>query len=233
MRTFVINLERAIDRRASITEHLQARGVEFEFWKGVDGRTLTDVDHAKFRREHPTYHYSRSSNAGINGWVGCTRSHRELCQHISDTWDGPTLVLEDDARLHHNWLERTNQAVADFPSAELLLIGSHVWPRAKSTRVVKKPRLMHAYLILTAEMAQALATIWLDESTEGDEVWWEVMKKGTTYALQPPGATQAGGMSYITGLTPLGAPLDSSSPKLPGLPGLAQTLFQGRERGSN
>lgn len=224
MRTFVINLARAADRRISITEHLKERGVEFELWSAVDGRKLTDVDHTKFRQEHPTYHYSRASNAGINGWVGCTRSHQTLCQHIADTWNGPTLVLEDDARLNPDWLERTNRALEKYPHTELLLVGSSVDPRALEDQMVRKPRLTHAYLINTVEMAQALATVWLDESTEGDEVWWKVMAKGTTLALQPPAAVQAGGVSYITGMTPMGA--YPTSGKIGGIQGLARSLFK-------
>lgn len=201
MRTFVINLARAKDRRKAITERLNKLELPFEIWPGVDGRLLRDVDHNRFRQEHPDYHYTRSSNEGINGWVGCTRSHQSLCQHIFDTWDGPVLVLEDDAVLDSDWEERSYSALEQHPDAEILLVGCHIWPKKDQTERVYRPRLMHAYLIVTKNAAKQLADVWLDESTEGDEVWWKIMNDTPTYALLPHAAHQAGGYSYITGVT--------------------------------
>lgn len=199
MRTFVINLARAADRRKAISERLDKLEIDFEIWPAVDGRMLNDVDNERFRREHPNYQPHRSSVEGHKAWVGCTRSHQTLCEHIFDTWDGPTLVLEDDAVLHENWEQRVSDAVDKFPEMELLLVGCHIWLLGRGVTRVYHPRLTHAYIIQTRDMARRLANVWLDESTEGDEVWWKVMEQKTTYALQPPAATQERGISYITG----------------------------------
>lgn len=228
MKIFVINLARAADRRKAMIDRLSELDLDFEWWLAVDGRQLTDVDHARFRREHPTYHHSRSSDEGHSGWVGCTRSHQRLCRHIQENWEGPVLVLEDDARLEPDWEARVDRAVEKFPNMELLLVGSHVYPQGRSDMMVAKPRLTHAYLILTQEMAGKLADVWLDESTEADEIWWEVMKENTTYALQPPAAHQDSRMSYITGMMNGGTSRIALNP--PSLVDLAKVHLAQRRR---
>ena len=224
MEVYVVNLIRAVDRRDAITKHLESLDQSFKLWPAVDGALLNDVDHDKFRREHPEYHHSRSSNSGINRWVGCTRSHQTLCQHIYDTWSGPVLVLEDDSVLEPAWAARVTHALSEQPTTELLLLGGYLVPRNDTPGVLKaaKARLTHAYLITTKEMAKDLAEVWLDESTELDEIWWKVMRKGTMFFLQPPVARQASGVSYITGF------VDGVDPRAMcnGIPGLAAAYLQ-------
>lgn len=197
--TYVINLDRARERLRLITKRLDELGMTFTRWPAVDGSKLTDVDCNAFRRTHPNYIYARSTNDGIRGWTACVRSHRALAQHIYDTWTGPTLVLEDDCVLSDNWEERTTATLdALGDECELLLVGSSQ-RQGTGYAQARNPRLQHAYLIVTRQMALDLATAWLDESTESDEVWWKVMQRGTTYCLTPPAAHQGGGMSFITG----------------------------------
>lgn len=207
-KVWVINLDRSPERLVRITRRLDALGVEFERWPAIDGKTLTDVNCEAFRSSHPVYHKDRLTDDGIRGWTACTRSHQTLLQHVVDTWTGPTLILEDDAVLREDWFERVEAAVNGLgDSCEMLLLGCYDvlslgrgGALAYGAKKARRPRLMHAYLLLTKQMAQTLANAWLDETTEADEVWWRLMgPEKPVWCLTPLAAHQERIDSDITG----------------------------------
>ncbi len=96
MRIYVLNLARAVGRRADIVRAAAAAGVALDFIEAVDGRTLTDVqrdlvDHRRRRRITP---YLLSDNE-----IGCWLSHRRAMQALIDSGNSMAAILEDDVAL--------------------------------------------------------------------------------------------------------------------------------------
>ena len=92
LRIFVISLTRAAERRASVSAHLQALGLEYELVDGVDGRELPAEEHARLLAPGVTF-----SSPGV---VGCYMSHMAVYRRLVETGDAAALVLEDDAALN-------------------------------------------------------------------------------------------------------------------------------------
>ena len=67
LRIFVISLARAAERRATVSTHLQALGLEYELVDGVDGRALTAERACRLLAPGVTF-----SSPGV---VGCYMSH--------------------------------------------------------------------------------------------------------------------------------------------------------------
>ncbi len=96
MRVYVLNLARAVARRAHIECAAAAAGVTLDFIEAADGRTLTDaqralVDHRRRRRITP---YLLSDNE-----IGCWLSHRRAMQALLDSGKAMAAILEDDVAL--------------------------------------------------------------------------------------------------------------------------------------
>jgi glycosyl transferase, family 25 len=101
MRIYVLNLARAVRRRAEIERAAAAVGVTLDFIEAVDGQTLTEaqrnlVDHRRRRRITP---FLLSDNE-----IGCWLSHRRAMQALVDSGKAIAAILEDDVTL-----------LADFP----------------------------------------------------------------------------------------------------------------------
>ncbi len=96
LRTWVINLDRAPERWASISAQLQRLAVPFERLPAVDARAFTPahwahLDEATFRRRH--------GMTPLPGELGCYLSHVEVMRrHLASDAEF-ALVLEDDVRL--------------------------------------------------------------------------------------------------------------------------------------
>ena len=92
LRIFVISLARAAERRATVSAHLQALGLEYELVDGVDGRALPAEEHARLLAPGVTF-----SSPGV---VGCYMSHMAVYRRLVETGAAAALVLEDDATLN-------------------------------------------------------------------------------------------------------------------------------------
>ena len=98
---WVLSIQRNQERHPSIREHL--KGLNFEFFWGVDGRAL--------KRNDPRYDLSRAINlyrrdVHVNE-LACTMSHLVIFQTILEKGLNRVLVLEDDAiliRKHSPWV---------------------------------------------------------------------------------------------------------------------------------
>jgi glycosyl transferase, family 25 len=96
MRIYVLNLARAVRRRAEIERAAAAVGVTLDFIEAVDGQTLTEaqrnlVDHRRRRRITP---FLLSDNE-----IGCWLSHRRAMQALVESGKGMAAILEDDVTL--------------------------------------------------------------------------------------------------------------------------------------
>ncbi len=96
MRTIILSLARATDRREKMKRQCDAAGLAFELLDATDGRTLTDaeralVDHERRRRITP---YPLTDNE-----IGCWLSHRRAMQSIIARGEKMAVILEDDAEI--------------------------------------------------------------------------------------------------------------------------------------
>lgn len=97
LQTWVINLDRAPDRLASISAQLSRLGLPFTRLPAVDARQLTPeqracLDEAGFRRQH--------GMPPLMGELGCYLSHVEVMRAFLASEASFALVLEDDVQLH-------------------------------------------------------------------------------------------------------------------------------------
>lgn len=93
----MINLERAPDRLARVSEQLQRLGLPFTRLPAVDARQLTAaqlacLDEPAFRRKH--------GMPPLLGELGCYLSHVEVMRAFLVSPAQFALVLEDDVQLH-------------------------------------------------------------------------------------------------------------------------------------
>ena len=94
---FVISLARAADRRADISQRLEAAGFFYQIVEGIDGTNpeiLKNTPHQLDDRLHQYTHGRRLSG----GKIDCYLSHYRLWEKIVADNIDCTLVFEDDAR---------------------------------------------------------------------------------------------------------------------------------------
>lgn len=95
MRAFIINLEFRIDRKNHMIDLLSELGrIDYEFISACDGRKLTEYD---IKRDFNIRKF-REINAyePFKQEIGCTLSHRECYNRISESSLDFAIVLEDD-----------------------------------------------------------------------------------------------------------------------------------------
>ena len=96
LQTWVINLDRAPERLARISNQLQHLGLAFTRLPAVDARALTPeqrgaLDEAAYRRKH--------GMTPVLGELGCYLSHVEAMRQFLASTAEFALILEDDALL--------------------------------------------------------------------------------------------------------------------------------------
>jgi glycosyl transferase family 25 len=93
MKVFVINLERSVERRASIKRQLDAQDIDFEIIKAVDGAVLTDeyLQTALNFEEIAKRPYLMRKGA-----YGCALSHYAIYSKMVAEGIPYALILEDD-----------------------------------------------------------------------------------------------------------------------------------------
>ena len=147
---YVINLERSKDRREKMDTQLRNIGLDYEFFKAVEGKELkfineageviqgVDINHRKRLGEtykilcpNVTITYK---NNHINGQIGagvagCYCSHLELWRKIRlEGGNALSIVLEDDVRLSGITGEKLNtltNAFIDEREASIISLGLH------------------------------------------------------------------------------------------------------------
>jgi glycosyl transferase family 25 len=97
VQTWVINLDRAPERLARITQQLQRLQLPFTRLPAVDARAFTPaqaalLDEAAYRRKH--------GMTPVPGELGCYLSHVEVMRAFLASDARAALVLEDDVKLH-------------------------------------------------------------------------------------------------------------------------------------
>lgn len=148
--------------RAATRVHLAARGVDAQFFKGVDAAKLGLVT------THPyTFDDPNSTLIAEPRVVGCWLSHRAVWSAclLADLIEDEFLIIEDDAKFPENWKERYEAArVALPPDWDVLFLGSCCTAGRPTRHVagdvyeVEWPLCLHAYLVRRRALGTMVAT---------------------------------------------------------------------------
>ena len=99
MKSYVINLPRATERRDSIRKEFEKYELEFEFYSAVDWMDLTDQDISD--NVDPNFIAERKSfgRPSLTGTLACWLSHRNLWKTALNNGESVVAIFEDDATL--------------------------------------------------------------------------------------------------------------------------------------
>ena len=104
MKTFVINLERSVDRRAYMEQLLSSYNIlDVEFVRAVDGKLLNNSEvSANFDADKFSKRCMRAVNRNE---VACSMSHRACYTKLVESEGKYALILEDDIDIPSEYLE--------------------------------------------------------------------------------------------------------------------------------
>lgn len=119
MRTFVINLARSAERRASIISQLTKYGIDFELVEAVDGRQLDMTDPEVVGAIAPSFLNAEWWRPSL---AACTMSHLGVYRRVLDEGLGMALVLEDDIQVPADLKVLAAAAGEQLSGAEIALL---------------------------------------------------------------------------------------------------------------
>ncbi len=102
MKTYVINLARAVERRVYMEQQLQRLGIDYEIFPAVDGQELSEED---------LQQYSSKDSKKLNGRelskneIGCALSHLRIYEKLISSGEENVLILEDDINIGQMFVE--------------------------------------------------------------------------------------------------------------------------------
>ena len=146
MKTICISVSDS--RRAETERHFSERGVDAQFFRGINAPKLGIDGTLVYEVDAPGSGYKIGDKI-----TGCWLSHRALWAACLLLPDESFLILEDDARFPEDWRTRFDQAVSDAGDFNVLFIGSCCTldkPRnrvAGSVYDVKWPLCLHGYIV--------------------------------------------------------------------------------------
>lgn len=145
---FVISLPTETKRRAMISEHLESRGLPFQFFDAIDGRQMDVIKHQNYNSPRRRRAHGRDLTGGE---LGCLLSHQAIYQKIIDENLPFALVLEDDVRLGEdfpNVLEKLTHHTDIFDIVRFL--GSPKVARGKHRKIKPLDEKHHLVRLRTA-----------------------------------------------------------------------------------
>lgn len=155
MKTYVINLEKALSRRAFMDAQLGSSGLDYEFVAGVDGYRMSPEARAGLVDEVAVSTFPSWLTPGS---IGCTLSHRKVYELVRDARCGPALVLEDDAVLPPDLATLAEAIASVLPSDGVVLLD---FRSAKPCRLSKSGsiRLQGCELLFPADPDQPISSL--------------------------------------------------------------------------
>lgn len=135
MKTFVINLERSVNRRAYMEQLLRSyNSLDVEFVRAVDGKLLNDCDvSTNFDIEEFSKRHMRKVNRNE---IACSMSHRACYTKLLVSKDKYALILEDDIDTPSECFESIMSIIGkkihdNIP--EIILLSDCFWYTTKKT----------------------------------------------------------------------------------------------------
>lgn len=191
MRTYIINLKEAIERRRYMEQQLTLLPsfLSCEFVEAVDGRAMSKSERdEKFNSEKFRLKYAKEVRPGE---IGCTLSHQKCYRKLIESDEKYALILEDDIVVRQNIdiFFPEIEKMLDTHEPRIILLSGWYWYLA--TRMIKEHYrlvtvydafLTHAYAINRS--AASLLTECRPYITADD--WFYIRKKGVKiYAFLP------------------------------------------------
>ena len=183
---FIITLPHRKDRLNSITSQLDAFGLEYEVFNGVNGKKI------------------KAKYASDNANVGCTASHGQVLQRAQLMGLSNCLVLEDDCELSDDFLQRINDLLLPDNWDLCYLSGTHREQPIKVNDTISrcvKTLTTHAYIVnIQKDSIYRLRHRLLYTFEEPVDCYFANLQKfNYFYVLKKPIAWQKGGYSDING----------------------------------
>lgn len=210
MKTYIINLADAIERREYVKMHLNnVDGLQIKWIDAVDGRKLTDQEKGElFDLKKSRWYYQRNIK---NGEIGCTLSHQLCYKELINSDDNMAIIFEDDILLTEPFekIAKAINKVMETNKPTVFLLSSRSWYAYKRKindeqffcRVIDA-RLSHAYVInkpaakiMSCHKPWFLADDWGAHRRKGIKI----------YSLMPSSVRQSGFHSLIN----TGEPMDA------------------------
>ena len=197
---FIISLARAKERRADISRRLDAAGVSYEIFDGVDGEALNLAGLGD--RLKPDDYRIKYGRGFTRGEIGCYLSHYNLWQKIVDEKIEHAIIFEDDAVWDEDFFETVLNLLKTNHYWELVLLSANdrradfvlcdVGNRRNLIRHKRRAWGMVAYIIRRSGAEKLLDYCW--EIRAGiDALYSEYWKNGVSfYLVTPPAADHSG-----------------------------------------
>lgn len=93
---WVLNVERDVERRLFMEQQLNELGIDFELFKAVDKKTLTQEELSLYSKQDAQKCMGRELS---NGEIACALSHARMWERMIDEQLPDILILEDDIRI--------------------------------------------------------------------------------------------------------------------------------------
>lgn len=132
LKYYVINLKSQTERRERMAKLLEAQGVDYEFFEGVNGRALTDEQKALFADEDKNVLEMTGGRKLIvedklsPSEKGCALSHLKLYQKILDDGVQRAVILEDDLILNQDVYEALDNIDCIKEPWDIINFSSHI-----------------------------------------------------------------------------------------------------------
>lgn len=94
MKTYLINLDKDVERLEFFASTFQRLGMSFERVPGIDGRQVGEADYQAFMRDRP-----RRGKPWLRGQMGCFLSHLAVWEKIARGPERFCAVFEDDVHV--------------------------------------------------------------------------------------------------------------------------------------
>lgn len=119
---FIINLDRARDRWASLQQSAQGLNVDLRRIAAVDGKTLTQND----RRFFDAVAFNRRNGRdALPGELGCYLSHLSALKAVADGQAPFGVIAEDDITLSADALDRLHALLSSTIDADIIKLMDH------------------------------------------------------------------------------------------------------------
>lgn len=191
MKTFVINLKEAVERREYMQQQLKllSHSLIVEFIDAIDGRVMNELEQKeKFDVDKFRLRYTNEVRPGE---IGCTLSHQKCYRKLLASEDKYVLILEDDIVVHQSIdiVLPEIEKLLNVDEPRIILLSGWYW--YLGTKAIKEhyrlANVYDAFLTHAYAINREAASLMIEQRpfiTADD--WFYIRKKGIKlYAVLP------------------------------------------------
>ena len=128
--TYIVNLERRPDRKKAMEELFESQGIDYSFFKAVDGKSLVVT-------EEIVRLFTGNDFSNRKGVIGCAMSHYMLWKQLSeDTGNEYYIIYEDDITLCDDYKNKLDGVIRQLDGRDFVLLGYHVFRENSLTKTI-------------------------------------------------------------------------------------------------